>query len=71
MKKIEVVAAIIIRDGKLFTTQRGVALITNIKTDLTMKDSKKDIGKSLLIGALLSAAYWKIMKLLDKKMSKE
>lgn len=36
-----------------------------------MKDSKKDIGKSLLIGALLSAAYWKVMKMLDRKMSKE
>lgn len=36
-----------------------------------MKDSKKDISKSLLIGALLSAAYWKVMKMLDRKMSKE
>lgn len=27
MKKIEVVAAIIIRDGKLFATQRGVVLL--------------------------------------------
>ncbi len=35
-----------------------------------MKDSKKDIGKSLLIGALLTAAYWKLMKLLDRKMNK-
>lgn len=33
MKKIEVVAAIIIRDGKLFATQRGAALISNIKTE--------------------------------------
>jgi len=35
-----------------------------------MKDSKKDIGKSLIIGALLSAAFWKVMKMLDSKMGK-
>lgn len=35
-----------------------------------MKNSKKDIGKSLLIGALLSAAFWKVMKLIDRKMEK-
>lgn len=35
-----------------------------------MENSKKDIGKSLLIGALLSAAFWKVMKLIDRKMEK-
>ncbi len=35
-----------------------------------MENTKKDIGKSLLIGALLSAAFWKVMRLIDRKMEK-
>lgn len=36
-----------------------------------MRNSKKDVGKSLLIGALLSAAFWKVMKMLDNHFEKK
>lgn len=36
-----------------------------------MENSKKDIAKSLLIGALLSAAFWKVMKMLNNHFDKK
>lgn len=36
-----------------------------------MENSKKDIGKSLLIGVLLGAAFWKVMKMLNNHFEKK
>lgn len=36
-----------------------------------MKDSKKDIAKGLLIGSLITAAYWKVMKMLNSHFEKK
>ena len=36
-----------------------------------MKSSKKGVGKSLLIGALLSAAFWKVMKAINKDIERK
>lgn len=38
---------------------------------LTMNQKNKETGKGIVIGALLAAALWKVLKIIDRHLQKK